>query len=791
MRSSILRWAISGYLLLTSVVAFGQFELSLGKSKSTATADPKITVTTEPKSPKTGDVLTLKVGINVPKGAYTYSMKEGFSGRTKVDLKMVAGVEPLDKDFTVNQKPKLKDHPATDTPVETFEGDVVWSRRFKVTDAAAFAMSGTLKIQVCDESSCRPLSQKFELGNRSSEEPQASDAKFIATYEPPEKTAEGDRPGPVEWTVKLSPSDAQPGDKVTLEISANVREGFHIFALDQNPKNLGKPTVINPQSMNGVVALSDKDTFKAGRQPELHDADGKEQRIYHNRVSFTRSFKTSKDSAPSKYGIAGLVSYQVCSESNCRSAKFEFAVGAVDPKQPVAATTDTNSTPSATTDSASSDVALTQLLDGLTYVNYGTDAGSSLLMNLLFAFLGGMILNVMPCVLPVIAIKALGFAQQAGENRSRILALNAAYSAGVIVIFFLLASLAAFAGLAWGGLFQKVGFNIAMCVLVFAMGLSLLGVFEIPVPGFVGSAAGSQHKEGLGGAFFSGIFATVLATPCSGPFLGTTLGWSVKQSVPVIYLVWLMIGVGMSFPYLVFGFFPKAIKLLPKPGDWMVRFKQFAGFCLLGTTVYLLAILNERYIVPTVVMLLAVGFGLWMIGNLYDYNSTSQRRWVVRVCSFAMMGAVGWFAFGITTVKLPWQKFHPETLAAALKEGRPVMVDFTADWCATCKVVERTTLNTDATKEMVEKYGIVPLQADWTEEDEVIDTVLKKLHASSIPVLAVFSPARPKEPVILRDAWSKATLLEVLEQAAQSKAAPTPAAPMTDVRESRSSIASR
>ena len=119
------------------------------------------------------------------------------------------------------------------------------------------------------------------------------------------------------------------------------------------------------------------------------------------------------------------------------------------------------------------------------------------------------------------------------------------------------------------------------------------------------------------------------------------------------------------------------------------------------------------------------------------------------------------------------------------------MVDFTADWCATCKVVERTTLNTDATKEMVEKYGIVPLQADWTEEDEVIDTVLKKLHASSIPVLAVFSPARPKEPDILRDAWSKATLLEVLEQAAQSKAAPTPAAPMTDVRESRSSIASR
>lgn len=766
MRNSIGRWAVCGYLLLTSVVAFGQFELNLGKSKGATAADPKITVTTDPKSPQTGDVLTLRVGINVPKGSYTYSMKEGFSGRTKVALNKIGGVEPIDSDFTANQKPKLKEHPASDTPVETFEGDVVWSRKFKVTDAAAFELTGTLKIQVCDDSSCRPLTHQIALGGGTSSKAAANVPNFSMSYAPPEKSTEGERPGPVEWTVKLTPSDAQPGDKVSLEVSAKVRQGFHIFALDQNPKNYGKPTVIKPESVSGLEAWVDGDTFKAGRAPELHTSEGKEQRIYHDTVTFTRTFKVAPNGGQGQFGIAGTVTYQVCTASNCRSAKFDFSVGSVTTKKAVAASSTSQQTTLDKSDGATGEAALSQLLDGLTYVNHGmAQTETSLAMFLFYAFIGGMILNVMPCVLPVIAIKALGFAQQAGESRGRVLALNAAYSAGVIAVFTLLASLAAFAGFAWGGLFQQVGFNIAMCVLVFAMGLSLLGVFEVPVPGFVGSVAGSQHREGLSGAFFTGIFATILATPCSGPFLGPTLGWSVKQSVPVIYLVWIMIGVGMSFPYLVFGLFPKAIKLLPKPGDWMIRFKQFAGFCLLGTAVYLLTILSERYILPTVIMLLAIGFGLWMIGNLYDYSSTSQRRWIVRTCSFAVMGGISWFGFNAYEEKIHWEDFKPETLAAALKDGRPVMVDFTADWCLTCKVVERTTLNTDATKELVDKYRIMPLRADWTDGDELITTVLSKLDSNSIPVLAVFDPRRPKEPIILRDAWSKATLLEVLEQA--------------------------
>src|SRR5690606_26116401 len=259
------------------------------------------------------------------------------------------------------------------------------------------------------------------------------------------------------------------------------------------------------------------------------------------------------------------------------------------------------------------------------------DAGQSLGVYFLYAFLGGLILNVMPCVLPVVAIKVLSFVQQAGESRSRILALNVVYSLGILTVFMLLATLAVVLGIGWGGLFQREEFNLVMAGLVFAMGLSLLGVFEIPVPGFVGSAAGGAHREGLLGAYLTGIFATLLATPCSGPFLGVTLGWSVRQEVHVTYATWALMGLGMSFPYLLIGAFPAAIKFLPKPGTWMVRFKELAGLVLMGTVVFIITFLNETYTIPALVMLVGLALGLYMIGNLYDINSHIKRKATVLV----------------------------------------------------------------------------------------------------------------------------------------------------------------
>lgn len=270
-----------------------------------------------------------------------------------------------------------------------------------------------------------------------------------------------------------------------------------------------------------------------------------------------------------------------------------------------------------------------------------TTESAGLAWYLLLAFAGGLILNVMPCVLPVLAIKAMTFVQQSGEGRRRVLMLNVMYSIGVVCVFLLLATLAvgiATGGekLGWGGLFRLSGFNIVMGAFVFAMGLSLLGIFEIPLPGFFGSSAGPEG-EGPGAAFLTGVMATVLATPCSGPFLGVTFAWSVKQPVEVTYLVWGTMGIGMAFPYLMLGLFPKAIRFLPQPGEWMVRFKEISGFVLMGTTLWIIRALDAGQLIYTLILLVAIGVALWLLGTFSLPNVPTRRRWMVRCTALGLL----------------------------------------------------------------------------------------------------------------------------------------------------------
>ena len=208
----------------------------------------------------------------------------------------------------------------------------------------------------------------------------------------------------------------------------------------------------------------------------------------------------------------------------------------------------------------------------------------------------------------------------------------------------------------------------------------------------------------------------------------------------------------------------------------MIRFKQIAGFIMLGTTVFLLSILEESYLIPTLVMLLGVGLGVWMIGNLYTLSSPPATRWKVRFAALCTVGLVSGYGYHLASAdeKLHWEPFTPDAVAAALKDGRPVMVDFTADWCLTCKVVEKTTLNTNSTRDVVDTHGFVTLKADWTDGSDEIRDLLNRLGGDSIPTLAVFSPARPTEPIVLRDAWSQSTLIQQLQTVVAENSQPKP-----------------
>lgn len=437
-----------------------------------------------------------------------------------------------------------------------------------------------------------------------------------------------------------------------------------------------------------------------------------------------------------------------------------------------------------------------------------------------FGLLGGLILNIMPCVLPVIGLKILSFMEQAGRNRLEALMLNVWYSLGLLLVWLLLATLVVAAQLGLGEIFQKPGFNVVLAAVVFAMALSFLGVWEVPIPGFAAGGGVSRlaEREGLAGALAKGVLTTILATPCVGPFMGSAVAWSISQPPAVTYAVFASVGLGMASPYLVIGAFPSLIRFLPKPGAWMVTFQNVMGFVLLGTVVYLLTFLEISYVVPTVGMLVAVWAacwwiartpltaplgaklrswgeaaawlgvawlmlfpgmdemfsGRWAFGGLHDVMKARLDRLVEQRASAGVAGRASNEGRHARGEELPWQPFTTRAeLKKLLDAGHTVLVDFTADWCATCKTLEAAVLNTAEVREAVRRNGVVTVQADWTHEAPEISAMLDLLGGRQVPTIAIFPAGRPNEPIIFRGGYTKQRLLEALEQAGPSRSPAT------------------
>ncbi len=772
---------------------------------------------------KSGDEFVLSVGLKLPEGSYTYSTNREFSGATRFMLaKTTTGIEPVQDEFSADHEPK-HDVDELGQSLEKFtDGGVTWSRRFRLlpgTKPDEARIVARVKYQICNASSCTPHDETFDVGigvparvvlTANARELMANKLPAVSPtnkLETTTKTAAGDgspkpeagpqpfeieitpqrgkSPDPVKVRFWLTPENGKVGDAVTLSITMRLEPGWHTFALDQDPLNYGNPTIIDLSSTKGLKPT--EETFSPTLVPEIERIDeGKEQRIHHKEITWTRQFTVEK----AEYGVAGELAYQICNMGSCRpTKKVPFVLGYGVPPLPepqvdsqvvtkVEPKEDPKKEPKEEEDDPEgiAAVPLDKLLPSFQgeIFHIEDDTAGGLGQFLLYAFLGGLILNVMPCVLPVIAIKIFSFLKQAGESRARILALNVVYSAGVVSVFLVLASLAVFAKFGWGGLFQETGFQVAMTCVVFAMGLSLLGVFEIPVPGLVGSAASHQSQEGLMGAFLTGVFATLLATPCSGPFLGVTLGWSVKQPAHITYLVWTVMGLGMASPYLVLGFFPGWVKFLPKPGNWMVTFKEVCGFLMMATVIFLMSSLKATWIFPMLILLLSIGFALWMVGHLYNINSPDGRRWFVRSLASAVCLGGWWLALGLADEhpsgpQLPWKPFKGDVVDAELKSGRTVLIDFTAQWCATCKTVKKFALNTDETLAIVKQHDVVTLKADWTDGSPEVTRWLNSFGSSSIPVLLIFPGNDPTHPIMLRDVYTKRTLLQKLEHAVESK----------------------
>jgi thiol:disulfide interchange protein len=394
-----------------------------------------------------------------------------------------------------------------------------------------------------------------------------------------------------------------------------------------------------------------------------------------------------------------------------------------------------------------------------------------------FALIGGLILNVMPCVLPVISLKIFGFVSEAGIEPKKAFRLSMAFSFGIIGCFAVLAALVvllqtAGAQVGWGFQFQDSRFILLISCLVFAFALNLFGVFELSVSAQATQGlANLARGQGYGGAFFQGVFATVLATPCTAPFLGTASAFAFAQPGWVTFLVFLFIGLGMAFPYLLLAFNPKWLRYLPKPGDWMLRLKQCMGFLLVGTLLWLMWILGQMRGVDAVVelgaILLVIAILAWIKGAFWTPFSSRRSRLLAFVAMVSVLLLAG-VSYGFVTKpsQLAWQPFSKSALDEALSSGKPVFVDFTADWCITCKTNERFAIDTPRVRQEFLKRNVVALKADWTKGEPEITQILKKFGRAGVPMY-LFYPGGSKEtaePVLLPELITSQTVLDALNK---------------------------
>jgi thiol:disulfide interchange protein len=402
---------------------------------------------------------------------------------------------------------------------------------------------------------------------------------------------------------------------------------------------------------------------------------------------------------------------------------------------------------------------------------------------LFLGFVGGLILNLMPCVLPVISLKLFGFIQHAGQSRQKILRSGLAFTAGIFAWFvglalILIALRGAGHQIAWASLFTSPWFVLFMSVVVFVFALNLLGVFEISLPqsatrGMLGASA----QEGDIGSFFQGVFATVLATPCTAPYLGTALGFALAQSTAVILAMFVAIAAGMAAPYLLLSAQPAWLRFLPKPGPWMERLKQFMGFLLLATLLFLLYVLGAQRGLEAVIwtgsFLLVLGIICWMKGAFVTPSATSRTRALAWITMSILFVAGAWYFVGekfrsskleIGAAKLEgdWQPFTPERLQSELDQNHFVFIDFTAAWCITCKFNEASVLETAAVREAFQRRNIVKLKADWTNGDPAITKLLQQFGRPGVPLYVLYR-GKAAEPFVFPELLTKSIILDQLE----------------------------
>ena len=411
-------------------------------------------------------------------------------------------------------------------------------------------------------------------------------------------------------------------------------------------------------------------------------------------------------------------------------------------------------------------------------------ASGSLFGTLFLALVGGLVLNLMPCVFPVLGIKILGFVNQSGSDKAKIVQHGLVFTVGVLVSFWalagaLLALRAGGAQLGWGFQLQSPAFVFGMAVFLLVFALNLSGLFEVGLAA-TGVGGSLQMQQGYAGSFFTGALAVLVATPCSAPFLAPALGAALSLSAAESLLVFTAIAVGLALPYLLLSIFPSALKFLPRPGAWMETFKQFMAFPLYATVGWLLWVLaGQTKDDDNALLLISFGFVLvamaaWAYGRFGQAHGKPGKQLAGRVAAAALLAGglyTGWPAPAQAApvageYQVVWEKWSPAAITAAQAAGKFVYVDFTARWCATCQTNKAAVFHNDALLAEFGRRGVVLLRGDWTNKDPLITAELARWNRSAVPFNLLYAPGKA-EPTILPELLTPGIVLEALAKIAK------------------------
>ena len=579
----------------------------------------------------------------------------------------------------------------------------------------------------------------------------------------------------------VSQSALRPGDKATVAVVLDIKPGFH--AQSRTP--------LEDFYVKFDATLDDNPALKVGEpvypkgEEKTYPALGKLS-VYEGQVVIRIPIEVKADAPPGPVKITGRLKYQICNDQLCfppESPKFTIEtkiVGKDEKVEPVEPEL-FKEQPSDKAEPGSSRTS-----GSVSVQIFGRDLNKdAYILAFLGAFVVGIIFNVMPCVLPVVPLKAMSFFEVSQHNRAKSLALGAVFSLGLIAAFATLALLVVvLKALNWGELFQMMWFRVGIIAVLVVMAVSTFGFFTVNVPTAVYRFA-PRHDTYVGNFLF-GILTAALSTPCTfGMFVGL-LTWALAQESRVIGAALITtVGVGMAFPYFLLSAFPEMARRFPRTGPWAELVKQMMGFLLLGTAVYFAKPFFERFLRSEsnehlasdifwwALFALVAAAGLFLVVKTLQFARRLTPRLVAVAIALLMVVPSFLAARNFTYHPHDWVSFTDAALAQAKATGKPVLVEFTADWCGNCHFVEAFVLNDRGVVATLKKYDVVMVKADVTEEDAPAKPLLGELNpAGAIPLTVIYSPHR-EQPLMLRGIYSKGELQKAVEEAALSEVART------------------